>query len=148
MSTPTSTIDSFLMKGTTADNTTTYGILVPIKDYPDLGSTPEALDTTTLSDHIRTSVPGLEDLETMEFTCNFDDTDYTTVKALAGTEQKLAVVFGKTGTTPTYGGDGIFLFNGYVDVHVSGAGVNEVREMVVTVNRTTAIETANSITVS
>lgn len=146
MSTPTSTIDSFLMKKGTTGNT--YSILVPIKDYPDHGGTPEGLDTTTLSDHFRTSVPGLEDLETMEFTCNYDATDYETIKGLAGTEQTLATVFGKTaGQTTTYGGSGIFGYKGYVDVHINGAGVNEVREMTVTVNRTSEIEKLDSITV-
>lgn len=135
MSTPTSTIDSFLCKKTG----TSYAILVPIKEYPDLGGAPEGIDVTTLSDHIRKQVDGLQDLDTLEFTCNYDATDYSTVAALAGTEQDLAVVFGASAVNTPDGHDGSFTFKGYVSVFVNGGGVNDAREMTVAVNVTSEI---------
>lgn len=135
MSTPTSTIDSFLCKKTS----TTYSILVPIKEYPDLGGAPEGIDVTTLSDRTRQQVDGLQDLDTLEFTCNYDKTDYETVAALAGTEQNLAVVFGASAANTPDGHDGCFEFSGYVSVYVNGGGVNDAREMTVAVNVTSEI---------
>lgn len=141
MSNPTSTIDSFLMK----KSGSSYAILVPIKEYPDLGSAPEGIDVTTLSDHIRKYVNGLQDVDTLEFTCNFDKDDYATVKALAGTETDLAVVFGANTSGEPDGHDGIFIFKGQPDVFVTGSGVNDAREMTVSVNLTSEITTATSL---
>jgi hypothetical protein len=36
--------------------------LIDIKDFPDLGGAPETLDTTTLSDNMTTSIPGIQSL--------------------------------------------------------------------------------------
>ena len=47
----TSSYKSFLMKKGTGD---TYEKLVDIKDYPDIGGSPETLETTTLSDSMQT----------------------------------------------------------------------------------------------
>ena len=71
MSTPTSTIDTFLL----SKSGSTYTILYPIKDYSDLGGAPESIDVTTLSDHVRHSVPGLQDTDNVEFTSNYDKTE-------------------------------------------------------------------------
>ena len=138
----TSTYKSFLMLGTTANNSTTYNKLIDIKSYPDLGSAPELLETTTLSDPMRTNIFGIQGNDAMEFTCNYSKADYNTVKALEGTEQDLAVWFGGTESggvaTPT-GSDGKFTFKGYVSVHANGGDVNAVREMTVTVAASTPI---------
>ena len=138
----TSTYKSFLMLGTTVENTTTYAKLVDIKSYPDLGTAPELLDTTTLSDKMRTNIFGIQGNDAMEFTCNYSKTDFNTIKALEDTEQDLAVWFGGTESggvvTPT-GSDGKFAFKGYVSVHANGGDVNAVREMTVTVAASTPI---------
>ena len=58
-----STYQVFLMVKGVSD----YDKLVDIKDFPDLGGTPETLDTTTLSDNMTTSIPGIQSLEALTF---------------------------------------------------------------------------------
>ncbi len=136
-----SSYKAFLMKGT-GTGTITWAKLVDIKDFPDLIQPPESLETTTLSDSMRTFIPGIQTTDQMEFTCNYTAADFATLNALDGVEQNLAVWFGATVTegvaTPT-GSDGKFTFKGYVNVGVAGAGVNEVVDMTVTITPSTVI---------
>lgn len=136
MSTPTSTIDTYLLKGT-GSTTVTWSIVCPIKEFPDLGGTPEAIDVTTLSDKFRHNVPGVQDVDALEFTANYDPTDYSAVAALADTETQFAVAFGKS--TNTYGGNGTFKFKGYANVFAAGGGVNDARDMTISIMMTTDI---------
>ena len=129
---PTSTIDTFLMKGTESGGSVSYSKLVDIKDYPDLMGAPEAIEATTLSDHARVYVEGLKNLEQLTFTANYTESDFNTLNSLSG-EQFLAVDFG------TSGAEGRFTFKGYVSVSIVGKGVNEVREMQIIVTPTTEI---------
>lgn len=121
----------------------TYSKLVDIKDYPDLGGAPEMLETTTLSDKMQTYILGIQKSDSLEFTCNYDKTTYTTLKGLEGQELDLAIYFGGTEAkgvvTPT-GDNGKFKFKGSLSVHITGKGVNEVREMIVTIAASTVIE--------
>lgn len=121
---------------------TTPSKLVDIKDFPDLMGVPEAIETTTLSDKMRTYIPGIQDAEQLEFTCNYTKADFTTLQAKEGTAQAYAVWFGGTESngvvTPT-GSDGKFSFTAYLNVSVVGAGVNEVVDMTVTLTPTTVI---------
>jgi len=120
-----------LMKGT-AGTPITYAKLVDIKDYPDLIGAPEALDATTLSDTQRKYVQGIKANEQLSFTANYTESDFNTLNSLSG-EQLLAVDFG------TSGAEGRFTFSGYVAVSIVGHGVNEVREMLITITPTTEI---------
>ena len=141
----TTTYKSFLMHGSTSNNTTTYSKLVDIKDYPKIGGDRELVETTTLSDDIRTHIMGLQSGDSMPFTCNYDKDKFTAIKAMADTEQDLAVWFGGTvsgGVVTPDGSDGKFSFKGFVDVTVEGKGVNDVREMIVTVAASSAITVA------
>jgi hypothetical protein len=137
-----STYKAFLMKGT-GSGTVTYSKLIDIKDFPDLGGSPDALETTTLSDGAQTYIPGIQSTEALEFTANYSATDYQTLKELTGTKTPFAVWFGATVSsgvvTPT-GSDGKFAFEGYLDVHISGGGVNEVVDMVITIIPASTIE--------
>ena len=45
--------------------------LIDIKEFPDLGGTPEMLETTTLSDRMQTYIPGIQSLDALEFTSNY-----------------------------------------------------------------------------
>ena len=112
-----------------ASGGSTYDLLVDVKEVPDLQSAPDALETTTTSDAAQTYIMGIKNSDSMEFTANYDKTDYQKLAALEGTEQDLAIYLGND----KQGGDGKFTFKGYVAVTVSGAGVNEVVEMTVTV---------------
>ena len=123
--------------------------LVDIKDFPDIGGTPEMLQTTTLSNRSHTYIPGIDNAEALEFTVNFDKTDYATLKALKGKKETYAIWLGGAedsdgSVTPT-GSEGKFDFDGYLNVIISGAGVNEVVDMKVSIAPASEIrETAAS----
>ena len=125
----------FLMKGT-GTGTLTWAKLIDIKDFPDLGGTPEMLETTTLSDGSQTYIPGIQSQEALEFTANYTETDYSTLNALAGTEHDFAIWFGATVSngvaTPT-GSEGKFSFKGYLSARPKGGGVNEVVDLGITI---------------
>ncbi len=133
-----STYKIFLMK----KSESTYEKLVDIKDFPDLGGAPEMLETTTLSDKMQTYIPGIQSNDALEFTSNYNKTDFTTLKALEGAETEFAVWFGGTEAggvvTPT-GTDGKFNFKGYLSVFPVGGGVNEVVDMTINIAPSTAI---------
>lgn len=126
------TYQTYLMKGTVSGNSTTWTKLCDIKDYPDLLETPEQVETTTMSDKIRTYTEGLRGNEQKTFTCNHSKTDADTILALAGQEVDLAVWFGAAsdGTTPD-GHDGKLEGKGYVSLGLPGGGVGDVRDMTV-----------------
>lgn len=137
-----STYKVFLMK----KEASAYKKLVDIKDFPDLGGAPEMLETTTLSDGMQTYIPGIQSLEALEFTANYDKDDYTTLAALKE-EQEYAVWLGGTESggvvTPT-GSEGKFEFKGILSVFVVGGGVNEVVDMTITIAPSTPITVATA----
>lgn len=54
----------FMKKGSSGS---TYEKLIDIKSFPDLGGAPEMLDTTTLSNKMKTSIAGILSGDSMEF---------------------------------------------------------------------------------
>lgn len=116
--------------------------VVDIKEFPDLGGTPEMLETTTLSDKMQTYIPGIQSLDALEFTSNYTLEEYKKLKALEGVDKQYAVWFGGTEAgdtvTPT-GSDGKFKFNGQLSVFPVGGGVNEVVDMTITIAPSTPI---------
>lgn len=134
----TSTYMTFLMH----KNSSSWEKLLDIKEFPDLGGEPELLETTTLSDNMQTYVNGVQSSDGLEFTANYDLTTYKALKALENKNEEYAVWFGGTETAnaPTPTGDlGKFGFTGALSVYVAGAGVNEVREMTITIAPSTPI---------
>lgn len=133
-----STYKIFLMK----KNESTYEKLLDIKSFPDLGGTPEMLETTTLSDGMQTYIAGIQSLDALEFEANYDLAEYKKLKALEGVDNEYAVWFGGTNeggiVTPT-GEHGKFKFNGSLSVFAVGGGVNEVVNMTVTIAPSTPI---------
>ena len=121
---------------------TTWEKLIDIKEFPDLGGSPEMLETTTLSDKMQTYIPGIESLDSLEFSSNYTLDDYKTLKALEGKDEQYAVWFGGTESgdtvTPT-GTDGKFKFKGQLSVFPVGGGVNEVVGMTITIAPSTPI---------
>lgn len=138
----TSTYKTFLMhKGASAQ---AYQKLVDITEFPDLGGEPEFLDTTTLSDKMRTFILGIQNNEGMVFNANYDKSDYTALKALEEQDEDYAVWFGgtedsTTGVVTPSGSDGKFSFKGQLSVRVTGAAVNEVRGMSISIAPSTTI---------
>lgn len=107
--------------------------LIDIKSFPDLGGSPELLETTTLSDPITTNIFGIQSLDALEFECNYTLADYTKLKAMEGAETDFAVWLGDAGA------DGKFAFKGQLAVYVNGGGVNEVVNMTVSIAASTPI---------
>ena len=137
----TSTYKTFLMHKGSSESA--FQKLVDITEFPDLGGEPEFLDTTTLSDKMRTFILGIQNNEGMVFSANYDKSDYTALKALEGQEEDYAVWFGGTeaqdGTVTPSGTDGKFSFKGQLSVRVTGAAVNEVRGMSISIAPSTTI---------
>lgn len=140
-----STYKVFLMKKGSSDDA--WSKLVDIKEFPDLGGEPEMLETTTLSDNMQTYIAGIQSLDGLTFTANYDKEDFQTLKALEGKENDYAVWFGGTGDagslTPD-GSNGKFSFKGQLSVFPVGGGVNEVVDMSITIAPSTPITFAAS----
>lgn len=130
MSAGISTINTVLKAGTTA---ATLAKLCKIKTYPQIGGEPEQIETTDLEDVMQTFVPGVQQVESMQFTANFDKVTYTAISASAGTEQFYQLEFGEAGA------DGIFSWQGQHSVFVNEGEVNGAREMTITVTPSTVI---------
>ena len=111
-----------------------YEKLIDIIEYPDLGGAPEQIDITTLSDHIKKSIQGIQELDSLEFPTNYDSEEYDKISALKDKEIHFAVYFGLNGEY------GIFEFTGMISVMINGAGVNEARKMTVTITVSSEIE--------
>lgn len=142
----TSTYMTFLMHRKPAaegGSTAEYEKLIDITEFPDLGTDPEMLETTTLSDRMQTFILGIQGNEAMTFNTNYDKTGYQALKALKNKEEGFAVWFGGTenadGTVTPTGTEGKFAFDGQLSVRVTGGGVNEVRGMAITIAPTTVI---------
>lgn len=135
-----STYKVFLMKkGASAD---TYEKLVDIKKFPDLGGEPEMLETTTLSDNMQTYIAGIQSLDGLSFTANYDMTDFQKLKALEGKTGSYAVWFGgqeSGGVVTPDGSNGKFEFDGQLSVYPVGGGVNEVVDMNISIAPSTPI---------
>lgn len=129
-----STYKSYLMY----KKTSTWEKLIDIKSFPDLGGSPELLETTTLSDPMTTQIMGIQSLDALEFECNYTLADYTKLKEMEGEDMEFAVWLGGDGSAPT-GEDGKFEFNGQLSVYVNGGGVNEVVNMTVSIAASTPI---------
>lgn len=136
-----STYKIFLMHK--AADAEAYSKLVDIKEFPDLGGEPEMLETTTLSDKMQTYVAGIQSLDGLNFTTNYNLADFKKLKALEGKKEHYAVWFGGTESggvvTPT-GSDGKFSFDGELSVYPAGGGVNEVVDMNVSIAPSTVID--------
>lgn len=134
-----STYKSFLMKKGTGD---TWEKVIDIKQFPDLGGSPENLETTTLSDNMQTYIPGIQSLDALEFTANYTLEDFKKLKKLEGKTETYAVWLGGTETggvlTPT-GSDGKYKFEGQLSAFPNGGGVNEVVGMTITIAPSTPI---------
>lgn len=129
-----STYMTFLMHK--KESGSTWEKLFDIKDFPDLFGDPELLESTTMSDRSQTFVFGVEQVDTMAFTGNYDLAEFKTLKALEDKEGQFAVWFGGTEgadgkVTPT-GNGGKFSWFGNIKMRVPGKGVNEVKDMIAT----------------
>lgn len=138
-----STMYTFLMHGTTSGSTTTWAKLCDIIDYPDLEGAPNTVDATTLSDNAEQSVPGIKAGSQYTFAAAYEKTEYSAIKDLENSEELFAIWEGATVSGDTItpdGSNGKWSFKGYVSIGKSGGGVDDLSQMTVTINRTSAIE--------
>lgn len=137
---------AFLMVATTG-SPLNYSKLVDIKSTPDVGSAPNMLETTTLSDDMQTFIPGIIQLDSsgLQFTANYTKTDYATLKSQASYDEgtsgpaHYAIWFGVSSTGSPDGHDGKFSFDGRLTPTVNGVGVDEVVEMTISIAPATPI---------
>ena len=116
-----------------------YKKLVDIKSFGDLGGAPQQLDTTTLSNKIKTSILGIQELDLLDFTANYTKEDFSKVKGVEGKDMPYAVWFGADTAGKPDGHDGKFSFSGMASVHANGGGVNEVIDMTISIAASTEI---------
>ena len=104
--------------------------VIDIKDFPDLISDPEMLETTTLSDAQVTNIPGIKGSDMLTFTYNFTKEDFAAVEADANKPLYYALKFS----------DGSkFTWQGQHTSGLPGKGVNEVIEATVNIAASTAV---------
>jgi hypothetical protein len=104
--------------------------VIDIKDFPDLISDPELLETTTLSDAQVTNIPGIKGSDMLTFTYNFTKEDFAKVEADANKPLCYALEFS----------DGSkFTWEGQHTSGLPGKGVNEVIEATVNIAASTAV---------
>lgn len=159
------TAGTFLMKGTVSENTITYTKLVDISEYPDIGSSVDSQDVTTLSDACHKYIDALPDTNgSVEFNGWLNDTDYEAVQAIAGEEQHFCIAFGGSPSaadssimepdtiTGTVGSSTLTItkksgaseaatflavhFTGKIRVRLAGAGTDAARPVVYTITPT------------
>lgn len=111
----------------------TWKKVVDITSFPDMGGAPATIDTTTLSNHMKTSVPGLVDPGNLEFEANYTKADYTTVKAMEGSEKDYGIQFGKDGS------NGVYTFKGELVCWIKGGGVEEAVKMGISIAPSTEV---------
>lgn len=112
---------------------TTYDKLVDIKDYPDMGSSIDSLETTTLSDHYQTYEPGIHQIQALSFTINYTLDAYKKLQAIedSGLSLDFCVAFGKSGST--YGVNGAYGFKGKLNFGIKSGSVNSIVEGQITI---------------
>lgn len=104
-----------------------------IKTYPQLGGEREQIESTDLTDEAQTFVPGVQSVESMQFTANFLQDKYTALKTNALKDGFFELTFGgNAGAKATW--------EGQYDVYVSEGEVNGLIEMVIVVYPSTTVD--------
>lgn len=132
-----STINTVLKSGTTTSGLTK---LCKIKTYPQLGGSPEKIETTDLEDIMQTFVEGVQSVDDMQFTVNYEKETYESVKARIKTDKYFQLEFGESGR------DGIFSWMGSVSQFVNGGEVNGLREATLVCTPSTQIKDGDAET--
>lgn len=105
--------------------------VVDIKDFPDLISDPELLETTTLSDAQVTNIPGIKGSDMLTFTCNYTSADFAAVNEDANKALFYVLEFSDGSS---------FNWQGQHTCGLPGKGVNEVVEFTINIAASTAVE--------
>lgn len=103
--------------------------LCKIKDFPDMGGTPDTIEVTDLTDTHQRFIKGVISQDVLEFTANYDGTAFDLIDGLSG-EQEFQLELSNTDT---------WEWKGEISVYLSGNGVNGPHEMVISIVPSTAI---------
>lgn len=117
-----------------SEDNSTWSKLCKIKSYPALGGAPEQIETTDLEDTTQTFIPGVQSLDSMDFTANYTLAAYKAVSAKAGKELYYRLSMGENGK------DGVAKWQGQHSVYVNEGEVNGVRDMTISVSPSTKID--------
>jgi len=109
--------------------------LCPVKDYPDLGGSPEMIEITDLDDDTQRFLLGVQSIGAMEFTANYVEADFTTLTANSRVPGFYVLEFGNAGA------DGKFTWQGQHVAFVTGGSVNGAREMKIVIAPSTKVTT-------
>lgn len=124
-------IGTILKFGTTANS---LAELCKIKSYPQLNGEREQIESTDLTDTAQTFVPGVQSVESMQFSANFTMAAYTSLKTNALTDGFFELDFASAGAKATW--------EGQYDVYLNEGEVNGLVEMTVVVYPSTVVTIA------
>lgn len=137
---PISTYNTFLLYNSATSGAASWTKVCDIKEFPDLGGTPETLETTTMTNAMQTFIMGLQSNDALEFTANYSPADFASAQAISGVQKQFKLAFGSdaninvSDAVASSAGDmGAFTFDGQLSVRVNGASVNEVVEMTIAI---------------
>lgn len=71
-----------------------YTAFLDVIDIPATGAAPAKLETTVLSSAQKSYIPDREDIPDMEFTYNYDATNFALAKGVEGTKTWFMIVYG------------------------------------------------------
>lgn len=135
-----STYQTYFMYRSTTNGTFTK--VIDITNFPDLIPPKERIDTTTLSDYMRTYIMGIGDTSEFSFGANYTPANYATIVNLEGHQYEYAIWFGASGTAGNEipdGHNGKFTWTGEISAGVSGGGVNEAVGMTINATPSTVV---------
>jgi hypothetical protein len=129
------TIGTILKFGTTAGSLTE---LCKIKSTPQLNGEREQIESTDLTDTSQTFVPGVQSVESMQFSANFTLAAYQSLKTNALTDGFFELDFASAGAKATW--------EGQYDVYINEAEVNGLLEMTIVCYPSTVVTIAAAST--
>lgn len=124
--------------------------MIDIKDFPDLGGSPNTIDATSLSDNMQVNVLGIQQVDTLSFTANLTWTEFTRLKTLSDGHRdaifNFRIVFANSAyaaatmetNTDITGGHQAY-WKGQFTIYQNGGGVDEVLGCTITTSNTTEI---------
>lgn len=129
------TIGTILKFGTSANS---LAELCKIKSTPQLNGEREQIESTDLTDTSQTFVPGVQSVESMQFSANFTLTAYQSLKTNALTDGFFELDFASAGAKATW--------EGQYDVYINEAEVNGLLEMTIVCYPSTVVTIAAAST--
>lgn len=116
------------------DGSTEWTELSKIKTFPELGGTPEQIETTDLTDEIQTFVLGVQQLDVMEFEANYSPAAFKKVQEQASKDLYYRIKLGKAGAL------GCVKWQGQHTARISEGEVNGAIGMIIACSASSVLE--------